>query len=780
MNLLTTISGSKPWKLLLLAAGMTLGASAEDVVLTTPGTLAAALGDADVNAIVTLSVEGPISNSDVKLLRQMAGRDEYNDATAGNLQHLDLSKARIVANANDGYYFKTYPKSNTTADDVVGSNMFRGLHLQTLLLPDEIVSVGQSAFMGAEIETLELPDGVTEIASDAFSECRNLTSVRIPASTLTIGGNAFAGCSALTAIALPGVTAVSDGMFSGCSELADVSLSENLTAIGANAFQNCGKLQHLTLPAQTASLGFWCLKGTALATLTCKGLTPPVAQYGTFEGVDVSKCVVNVPKGCAEVYRAAQYWSAFTQIQEEGGDPSHETVRTLILETAGTLASLLTEEEKYLIEDLTIVGPLCGADLDVIRQMAGVDFSWNATPGQLRRLDLSDAALVYNGTYNEYGLRVPDESDYYAYVEATLGGDPIRMAARENALPEMVFTKTKLEEVVMPKSITKIYSAFSGCYNLKGKVVIPEGVTTIGDYAFEGCCNITEVQFPTTLREPEALNPAPNESAICAHAFDGCTSLTFIDIPVQVKNLRDAAFQACTGLVELVLPASIEKIGQKTFADCTGLTRIFAENAVPPSAYYQAFDGVDHYAVVVEVPVGAKAAYRKASEWGDFLHIIEKGEVAEFCISVNKPESVTVTDASGAVLRMAEGDNVIGVASVTFPLTLVPADGFVLTATLDGTTLSNTDEVLVGAGSKLVLELTDEGVGISTVSGEAFGYDAASGTLTLARPAAVYAPSGRLVARYPAGSRRLAISQPGVYFVKVEGAQTEVRKILVK
>ena len=120
MNLLTTISGSKPWKLLLLAAGMTLGASAEDVVLSTPGSLAAALGDADVNAIVTLSVEGPISNSDVKLLRQMAGRDEYNDATAGNLQHLDLSKARIVANANDGYYFKTYPKSNTTADDVVG------------------------------------------------------------------------------------------------------------------------------------------------------------------------------------------------------------------------------------------------------------------------------------------------------------------------------------------------------------------------------------------------------------------------------------------------------------------------------------------------------------------------------------------------------------------------------------------------------------------------------------------------------------------------------------
>ena len=79
-----------------------------------------------------------------------------------------------------------------------------------------------------------------------------------------------------------------------------------------------------------------------------------------------------------------------------------------------------------------------------------------------------------------------------------------------------------------------------------------------------------------------------------------------------------------------------------------------------------------------------------------------------------------------------------------------------------------------------MLELTDEGVGISTVSGEAFGYDVASGILNLARPAAVYAPSGRLVARYPAGSRRLAISQPGVYFVKLEGAQTEVRKILVK
>ena len=82
--------------------------------------------------------------------------------------------------------------------------------------------------------------------------------------------------------------------------------------------------------------------------------------------------------------------------------------------------------------------------------------------------------------------------------------------------------------------------------------------------------------------------------------------------------------------------------------------------------------------------------------------------------------------------------------------------------------------------NQLVLELTDENVGISTVSGEDFAYDAASGTLTLARPAAVYSPSGRLVARCPAGSRRLTLSQPGVYFVKVEGQQTEVRKILVR
>ena len=103
-----------------------LSAAAETYTLEVAGGLASAIGDNKYN-ITQLTVSGPISNSDIALIRDMAGRNDYNEATEGKLTELDLSGATIVENANDGYYFKTYPKSNTTANNVLVTNMFLSL-----------------------------------------------------------------------------------------------------------------------------------------------------------------------------------------------------------------------------------------------------------------------------------------------------------------------------------------------------------------------------------------------------------------------------------------------------------------------------------------------------------------------------------------------------------------------------------------------------------------------------------------------------------------------------
>lgn len=754
-----------------------LSAAAETYNLEVAGGLASAIGDNKYN-ITQLTVSGPVSNSDIALIRDMAGRNDYNEATEGKLTELDLSGATIVENANDGYYFKTYPKSNTTANNVVGTNMFRDLNLTSIVLPPSVTSIEANAFMGSAITSIAIPDGVTAVGSEAFSGCSALATVTIPATVTSLGNSAFTGCTSLTAISLPAVGTIADGLFNGCSSLSELVIPDGVTAIGNNALQGCSSLTTLDIPASVTSLGFWCVKGTNLSSIHCRGTVPPTTSYGVLEGIDTATCTLYVPEGAVDKYRADTYWGTIVNIVVDESepvvpDPKPEPVdpkiMTVTLTEAGTLAAAVGEENKYLVEDLTISGPLNGADLDFIRQMAGRDFSWEPTAGALTRLDISNATLVYQGTYSQTGIRQPIESDYYAYNEWTLSSsEPIKMAARQDALPELVFTKTNLEEVILPTSITKIYSSFSECYSLKGTIVIPEGVTTIGDYAFEST-GIEHVVLPSTLTESTKANPGANESAICAHAFDNCWALKSIEFPASVHKICDATFQNCVSLTELNIPATITNIGQKSFGNCTGVKAINAEAAVPASAYYLAFDGMDKLNCVVTVPTGSRAAYRNADEWCEFLNIIEQGETAQFTIVVNDASHVTVCQGSeGAEVSLSDGSNTVLTADVVNPLTVVPAMGYTATLTLD-TTVCDDFIVAVGAGSTLTIDVKKIEGGIADLGTSAFAYNRAAATVTAQSGIRIYDITGKIVASTTADTISVAHLPAGIYIAKSAG-----------
>lgn len=750
-----------------------LSAAAETYNLEVAGGLASAIGDNKYN-ITQLTVTGPVSNSDIALIRDMAGRNDYNEATEGKLTELDLSGATIVANDNDGYYFKTYPKSNTTTDNVVGTNMFRDLNLTSIALPAGVTSIEANAFMSSAITSIVIPDGVTAIGSEAFSGCTALAAVSIPKTVTSLGNSAFSGCTSLTAISLPAISTIADGLLNGCSALAELIIPAGVTSIGNNALQGCSSLTTLDIPASVTTLGFWCVKGTNLSAIHCRGTVPPTTGYGVLEGIDTAACTLYVPDGTVDKYRADTYWGTIVNIVADESkpvepEPVDPKIMTVTVTEPGTLAAAVGEDNKYLVENLTIVGPLNGADLDLIRQMAGRDFSWEPTAGALTRLDISQATLVYQGTYSSTGIRQPVDSDYYAYNEWTMSsGEPIKMAARQDALPELVFTKTNLEEVVLPTSITKIYSSFSECYNLKGTVVIPEGVTTIGDYAFESTA-IEHVVLPSTLAESTKANPGANESAICAHAFDNCRALKSIEFPTSVHLIRDAAFQNCVSLTELTIPATITKIGQKSFGNCTGIKVIYAESATPASAYYQAFDGMDKLNCLVTVPVGSRSTYRNTDEWCEFLNIIEVGETAQFAIVVNDASHVAVCYGSeGAEINLTDGSNTVLTADVVNPLTVVPAAGYTATLTLDAAACDDFI-VAVGAGSTLTIDVKKIEGGIADLGTSSFAYNRAAATVTAQAGIRIYDITGKVVASTSADTISVASLPAGIYIAKSNG-----------
>lgn len=147
-----------------------------------------------------------------------------------------------------------------------------------------------------------------------------------------------------------------------------------------------------------------------------------------------------------------------------------------------------------------------------------------------------------------------------------------------------------LETVVFPKSLEKLGAeAFWDCYWLRSvhlhenikeigtytfrscrslTSAILEGVTKIGDDAFDGCERLNTILFPDSLKE------------IGRGAFSGCKSLKEILIPDNIERLEASAFYLCTSLKSITIPKTITEIKDYTFAYCRSLQKISLPDSI--------------------------------------------------------------------------------------------------------------------------------------------------------------------------------------------------------
>ncbi len=144
---------------------------------------------------------------------------------------------------------------------------------------------------------------------------------------------------------------------------------------------------------------------------------------------------------------------------------------------------------------------------------------------------------------------------------------------------------TSLEEILIPDSVTKIGEfSFNNCNSLK-TVVIPKNVTAIGLSAFNNCSSIESITIPervTTLERAvfnncsklrEIILPE-NLTTVSSNAFAQCVSLENIAIPDTVTLLGDYSFSYCSGLKHVNIPKGISSITLGTFSNCTSLKKI--------------------------------------------------------------------------------------------------------------------------------------------------------------------------------------------------------------
>ena len=183
-------------------------------------------------------------------------------------------------------------------------------------------------------------------------------------------------------------------------------------------------------------------------------------------------------------------------------------------------------------------------------------------------------------------------------------------------------------DVVIPAGVTAIGDkAFSERSRIK-RITVPEGVTKIGKYAFSECTSLTDIRLPDSLRiigtlafywcnKIERIVIPENVICICEGAFSGCSSLTDITIPDSLTNIGKCAFCGCSGLADedgfivvrkklygyegykedITIPDGVEVIGERAFY-LTDVTSVSISEGVKAIEDY-AFESCDTLKTVI-------------------------------------------------------------------------------------------------------------------------------------------------------------------------------------
>ena len=316
----------------------------------------------------------------------------------------------------------------------------------------------------------------------------SITSVTFAPGVTSIDAGAFADCTALAAIAIPeGVTSIGAGAFAGCTSLASVFLPESLTSIGEGAFADCTALEDIVIPAAVASIGGNAFEGcTALASAT-------------------------IPEGVASIgKRAFADCTALTGVAL----PSSLTALG-----DGAFAGCTG------LKSVTVPQIVCSNTLAVFfGDSLGTINSVTFAPGVT-----SIGEGVFQGCTALADIEIP------ASVVSIASGAFVKCFSLKNiSVAEGNPFFKSMSGVVLTKDGTVLVAVPGG----RANVVVPDGVTSIGTYAFEDCRLLVDMTLPSTLE------------SIGEGAFFGCSSL-------EAMRFRSDAPAVQTGAFEGVNPACI-------------------------------------------------------------------------------------------------------------------------------------------------------------------------------------------------------------------------------
>ncbi|MBR5892108.1 MAG: leucine-rich repeat domain-containing protein [Bacteroidaceae bacterium] len=372
-----------------------------------------------------------------------------------------------------------------------------------------VTTIGNHAFNGcSNLTSIEIPNSVTTIRERAFGHCSGLTSIEIPNSVTTIENGAFASCSSLTSIEIPNsVTSIGMEAFSSCRSLISIEIPNSVTTIGELAFCDCVGLTSIEIPNSVTTIG-------EAAFINCYGLTSVTI------GNSVTTIGVCAFYGC-EGLTSVTIGNSVTTIGEYA---------FCDCEGLTSVTSLIPADKLFIPGADAFYNVPTSCTLYV---PAGAKERYAATEGWCEFTNIVEMEPEHDGTCGE--------NAYW-----TLQGGVLTISGRG-------------------EMYNYSYANTASWYEYKdviNNIIINDGITTIGDYAFYNCRYLTSIEIPNSV------------TTIGSYAFCCCTGLTSIEIPNSVTTIGDEAFISCSNLTSIEIPNSVTTIEEDAFCGCEGLTSI--------------------------------------------------------------------------------------------------------------------------------------------------------------------------------------------------------------
>jgi hypothetical protein len=330
--------------------------------------------------------------------------------------------------------------------------------------------------------------------------------------------------------------------FSNCSSLTSITIPDIVTTIENGSFYSCRHLTSATLGDNVTTIGDYAFCGcSSLHSLT---ISDNVTTIGDWAFCMCSLTSIAIPDSVITIGNWTFYDCSYLNSLTIGDNVT--TIGDFVFYGCCSLTSITIPDNVTSIEGRLFGGCTSLISVAVGSDVIEIDNSAFMMCSKLTSIDVNAANAVYSSV----------DGVLYNKALTTL----------------ILCPEGKVGSFIIPDGVTTIGNiAFNSCTSLIS-VSIGTGVTTIGDGAFGGCSGLTSITIPNSV------------TTIGTGAFNGCNSLISVSLGNGVTMLGSSVFCYCSSLSSIAIPQNVTTIGYRAFEYCTSLTSITFLGLVAPTS----------------------------------------------------------------------------------------------------------------------------------------------------------------------------------------------------